>query len=224
MQLLHLFPTLWMVIAVGGLEFEDLDTVPSEAAFQDSTLFNNDNIFEKPAEPPSNFVLDNNDQWSFETESLPDFSSDDSAWPADILLADNDDPNQTVDLNSDFLFTGSGDCVIGGADDRQFFTKARRGESCQNPPTGQAGNSNPPNEDANSPSNNPIELNPYSSILARDLQPDNEICPIMIFGLSNIPVCKGLDEREDFQPVGPNSVNIRDVLPRTCLHALFSFS
>lgn len=210
----------WIFLAVGGLEFDELDLTPSSDASHDPTLFNDENIFDKLTESPSNIFLDDNGQSSFNTQLTSDVLFDDGAWPANILLADNNDPNQPVENYPDFLITGSDNCV-GSVDDYQLFGKIRRGESCRTPPVGQAENPDQPQEDSNSPNNDAPSMNPYTSVLARGLQRNLEICPIMIFGLSNIPVCKGLNEPEDFQQIGPNLFNIAYVLPRTSPHPLF---
>ena len=215
MQLLHMFLPSCMLIAVGGLEFEDLDINPSGDDSHDALLFIDDNIFDNPKELPSNFFLDDGDQSRLNTQLISDLSFDDNgAWPADVLLADNDDANQPIGANLDISLNGPDDCV-GGADDHQLFGKVRRAESCRTPPAGQAETPDQPKDDSNSPNNDAPSVNPYISVLARSLQRDLEICPIMTFGLSNIPVCKGLDEPEDFQLVGPNLYNIEHVLPCT---------
>lgn len=201
-----------MIIAVAGLESEDLAIIPPGDAAHDAILFNNDNMFDKPAEAPSNFFLD---------DSVPDSSFDnDGGWPADVLLADSDDPNQMAEPNLDFLLAGPGDCVIGGTENGQLFGKVRRGESCRAPPVGQAQNPDQP-KDPNSPKDDASSFNPYAAVLAQGLQRNFELCPLNIFGLSNIPVCKPLDEVEDFQLIGPNLYNIDFVLPRTYLHHRF---
>lgn len=206
-----------MWITVGGLEFGNLDTISSGDAAHDLTLFNDENVFDQPAESPPTLFLDDKDQSRLSTQLISDLSfNDNGAWPTDLLLADSDDANQLVDTNLDWALNGFDDCV-GSADDHQLFGKVRRGESCRTPPVGQANTPNPPKDDSNSPNDDVPNLNPYMGVLARVLRRDLEICPIMTFGLSNIPVCKGLDEPEDFHLIGPNYYNIDYVIPCTFL-------
>ena len=221
MQLLYFILPLRIVVALGALEFEDLDLGD---ASHDSTLFSDENISDTLTESSSNFFLDDNDQWSSMTDLVPDLSFDSNgAWPEDVLLTENHDPSQTAETNSDFLLSDSDGCVVGAADDGQLFGKVRRQESCRAPPVGQAETPNQP-EDPNSPDDDAPIFNPYGAVLARGLQRDPEKCPIMTFGQSNIPVCKSLWELQDFQVIGPNLYNIEYVLPRTSSHSLFVFS
>lgn len=219
MQLLSFFLPCWILSTVGGLEFENLDTIPSGDASPDLTLFNDENIFDMPTESSPSIFLDDNDQSRPNNQLLSDLPFDNGAWPTDVLLAESNNANQAVDTNLDLVLNGFDDCV-GGADDHQLFGKVRRGESCRSPPMGQA---DQPMEGSNSPNNNVPNINPYTSVLARSLQRDLDICPIMVFGLSNIPVCKGLNEAVDFELVGPNLYNINYVLPGTSLHRRICF-
>lgn len=218
MQLLHFFLLYWILITVGALEFGNLDTIPSGDASHDFTLFNDANVVDQPTESPSNLFLDDNDQSRLNTQLASDLSfNDNGVWPADVLLADSGNANQPVDTNLEWVLNGFDDC-FGSADDPQLFGKVRRGESCRTPPVGQADIPDQPKEGSNSPNHDVPDVNPYTSVLARALQRNLEICPIMVFGLSNIPVCKGLDETEDFRLVGPNLYDIQYVIPCTSLH------
>ena len=223
MQLLPFLLPYWISITVGGLEFGNLDTIPSGDASHDFTLFNDENVVDQPTESPSTFFLDDNDQSRLNTQLLSDLSfNDNGVWSADVLLADSDNANQPVNPNLDWVLDGFDDCV-GSADDHQLFGKVRRGESCRTPPVGQADTPDQPKEDSNSPNNDVPNMNPYISVLSRILQRNLDICPIMVFGLSNIPVCKSLDETEDFRLLGPYLYDIEYVIPCTSLHHRICF-
>lgn len=217
MQLLTIFFTSWIVIAVSGGELENPDIIPVGDASPDSALFNSGNLFDKPTESPSNPVLDDNDQWNSMTGLAPAFPFADNG--GGLLFADSDDPNQMVVTDSSSLLAGDGGCDASNSDNTQLFAKVRRGGSCRTPPVGQTENPDQ-SRDTNLPNDAPY-INPYSAILQQLLGRNPEICPINVFGLSNIPACKNVDEVEDFQQVAPNLFNIEYVSPRTSLHNLF---
>lgn len=203
MRLLHLFLTSCIIIAVDGSALVDLDMVAFDDTSHDPALFDLDKIFDQPTEPPLNFFLDANDQSRFAADEVSGLSFDNNGpWSANDFLPDSDYSSQLVETNSDSLLSGLGAC-FGLADDGQLWGKVRRGESCRSPPVGQT---EKPNQ--------PMEFNPYASVLSKALRRNEEICPFRIFGYSNIPVCKGLAEVEDFQPIGPNCFNIEYIMPR----------
>lgn len=224
MQILRLLFAVSIFIAVGTSALEDLDPILFSDASLDLTLFQNENLSDRPIESSLNFFLDDNDASSSLTELDPNLSDgDNGGWESGVLFGDQDDPNQILGTDSTFLLGSDFGCDISDADNTPLFSKVRRRESCPDPFVGQAETPDQPKDDPNAPNNDDApRLNPYAAVLKEYLFRNPLICPMKVFGLSNVPVCKLDADVNDFEQVGMNVFNIRDVIPRTSLHNRFS--
>lgn len=224
MQIPHLFFASSTFLAVGRSAFENPDPILFSDASRDVTLFQNENLADRPIESPLDFFLDDNDWWSSLTELDPNLShTDNGGWESGVLFADQDDPKQRLGTESSFLLGSDFGCDISDAENTSLFGKVRRRKSCPVPFVGQAENPDQSKHDPNAPSSgNTPRPNSYAAVLNEFLFRNPTICPSRVFGLSNIPVCKLDAEVDDFEQVGVNVFNIRDVIPRMSLYNLFS--
>lgn len=182
------------LIALGCAELDTLSTDLFADAAPDSTLFNDDNLFNEPVQSSTNLLL-------AETDPIQSMVGNDD-WAANTLLTTDDELSRSANTVSSSLLAGSAGCDLSEIDDIPFIGKVRRGNACREPPSGQAGTSDQPEGSSGPDDQSQTSMNPYASVLALYFQKDDDRCPERIFGFSNIPVCKDEAMREDFRRIG----------------------
>ena len=149
------------------------DDAPDPSIFSDEARFQGVNQFDQTVGLGSD---------SFFADSIPNPLSEPDS---NSFLANNDyvDEPDPTSLFADNTFS----CDVDSIDNIQLLAKVRRDNLCRDPPVGQVEN---PDESS--------QGNPFDALtkFVTDLSPlvifpeKLEICPVELFGTSNIPVCK----------------------------------
>lgn len=150
---------------------------------------------------------------SFLADNVPNpISESDLNW----FLAKNDyvDESDPTSLLADNIFL----CDVDNFDKTQLLAKVRRDNLCRDPPVGQVEN---PDESS--------QENPFDALtrFVTDLSPlaifpeKLEICPVEVFGIANIPVCKDELQGTTISIPLTTAVNLYFIDPGKALFCVF---